>query len=368
FQQGTDKKDTGKVDLQSMVDWFAANKTGSPDLAQRAVGTVLSAPADAAGYKAGESVTLNLSSLAFTAGEQAPGDVTVSLGGQDLATAPVNAAMTMDAFDEAGTATLTFTIPEGVTGVQALQVSVAGTGTAVQLPITVAGSDTGSFNGTVSVGAAKVLAGEKLTLTGQAFEPGETLTLQLREQGKKRTVIDLGTVKVAADGSFSVSPVVPRSTKGGDYLVAATQADGDEATAAVTVVRGKGQLKLGSSSVSAGGSITIAGSGLEENEKVALELHSTPVSLGSATSDADGAFSATVTIPANTTPGEHHVVAILADGSQITAALTVVAAGSVAGGGLALTGADSGSFLLLAVVLLALGLGLVVARRRLRAE
>ena len=368
FQQGTDKKDTGKVDLQSMVDWFAANKTASPDLAQRAVGTVLSAPADAAGYKAGESVTLNLSSLAFTAGEKAPGDVTVSLGGKDLVTAPVNPAMTVDAFDEAGTATLTFTIPEGVTGAQALHVSVAGTGTSVQLPITVAGSDTGSFNGTVSVGAAKVLAGEKLTLTGQAFEPGETLTLQLREQGKKGTIIDLGTVKVGDDGSFSVSPVVPRSTKGGDYLVAATQADGDEATAAVTVVRGKGQLKLGSSSVAAGGSVTIAGAGLDENQAIALELHSTPVSLGSVTTDGDGAFSATITIPAGTTPGEHHVVAVLADGSQITAAITVAAAGSVSGGGLALTGADSGSFLLLAAVLLALGLGLIVARRRLRAE
>ncbi|MFB7844928.1 ExeM/NucH family extracellular endonuclease [Microbacterium sp. NPDC056052] len=368
FQQGTDKKDTGKVDLQSMVDWFATNKTASPDLAQRAVGTVLSAPADASGYKAGESVTLNLSSLAFTAGEKAPGDVTVSLGGTDLSTAPVNPAMTLDAFDEAGTATLTFTIPEGVTGAQALHVAVAGTGTVVQLPITIAGSDTGSFNGTVSVGAAKVLAGEKLTLTGQAFEPGETLTLQLREQGKKGTVIDLGTVEVGDDGSFSVSPVVPRSTKGGDYLVAATQADGDEATAAVTVVRGKGQLTLGASSVAPGGTLTIAGSGLEGEQSVALELHSTPVSLGSVTTNGDGAFSTTVTIPAGTAPGEHHVVAILPDGSQLTAAITVAAAGSGNGSGLALTGADSGSFLLLAAVLLALGLGLIVARRRLRAE
>ncbi|WP_336648696.1 ExeM/NucH family extracellular endonuclease [Microbacterium sp. MMO-10] len=366
FQQGTDKKDTGKVDLQSMVDWFAANKTASPDLAQRAVGAVLSAPADAAGYKAGESVTLNLSSLAFSAGEKAPGDVTVSLGGTALATTAVNAAVTVDAFDEAGTATLTFTIPEGVTGAQALQVDVAVTGTSLRLPITVAGSDTGSFNGTISVGAAKVLAGEKLTLTGTDFEPGETLTLQLRDQGKKGTVIDLGTVKVGGDGSFTAAPVVPRSVKGGDYLVAATQADGDEATAAVTVVRGKGQLKLGASSVAAGGTVTISGSGLEENEKVALELHSTPVSLGSATADADGAFTATVTIPAGTAAGQHHVVAILSDGSQISVEITVVAAGS--GGGLALTGADSGSFLLLALVLLALGLGLVVARRRLRVE
>lgn len=366
FQQGTDKKDTGKVDLQSMVDWFAANKTAAPDLAQRAVGAVLSAPADAAGYKAGESVTLKLSSLAFSAGEKAPGDVTVSLGGTALATSTVDAAVTVDAFDEAGTATLTFTIPEGVTGAQALQVDVAVTGTSLRLPITVAGSDTGSFNGTISVGAAKVLAGEKLALTGTAFEPGETLTLQLREQGKKGTVIDLGTVKVGGDGSFATAPVVPRSVKGGDYLVAATQADGDEATAAVTVVRGKGQLKVGASSVTAGGSVTISASGLYENEKVALELHSTPVSLGSATAAADGSFTATVTIPAGTAAGQHHVVAILSDGAQISVEITVVAAAS--GGGLALTGADSGSFLLLALVLLALGLGLVVARRRLRVE
>ncbi|MDR2997489.1 MAG: ExeM/NucH family extracellular endonuclease, partial [Microbacterium sp.] len=36
--KGVNKKDTGKVDLQSMVDWFSANKTATPDLKQRAVG------------------------------------------------------------------------------------------------------------------------------------------------------------------------------------------------------------------------------------------------------------------------------------------------------------------------------------------
>ena len=49
FKEGTGKRDTGKIDLQSMVDWFDANKTATPDLAQRAVGVSVSAP-DADGY------------------------------------------------------------------------------------------------------------------------------------------------------------------------------------------------------------------------------------------------------------------------------------------------------------------------------
>ncbi|MBS1673966.1 MAG: ExeM/NucH family extracellular endonuclease, partial [Actinobacteria bacterium] len=131
FAEGAGKADTGKVDLQSMVDWFAANKTATPDLAQRAIGAVLTPAADATGYKPGEQVTLTLSSLAFHGGEAAPGDVTVSLDGTALGTVPVDATMpaTMDAFDEVGTATVVFTIPQGVNGPTVLHVSVAGSGT-----------------------------------------------------------------------------------------------------------------------------------------------------------------------------------------------------------------------------------------------
>src|SRR5690606_18998894 len=44
FSEGMNKSDTGKVDLQSTVDWFDAHGTASPDLAQRSVGVTLSAP------------------------------------------------------------------------------------------------------------------------------------------------------------------------------------------------------------------------------------------------------------------------------------------------------------------------------------
>src|SRR5690606_7809717 len=127
---GTDKKDTGKIDLQSMVDWFTENGTATPDLAQRAVGVVLS-PADADGYTAGDEVTVNLSSLAFSAGEAAPGDVTLSLGDTTLASGAVDTTV-LDTTDEVGRASLTFTVPDDATGEQLLTVAVAGTGTTVQ--------------------------------------------------------------------------------------------------------------------------------------------------------------------------------------------------------------------------------------------
>ena len=221
-----------------MVDWFAAHKTATPDLAQRAVGAVLSPAAGADGYKAGDTVTLQLSSLAFTAGEKAPGDVSVSLGGTALATSAVDPAMTLDAFDEAGKATLTFTIPQGVSGAQALHVAVAGTGTAVDLPITIAGQ-TGPFQGTIQVGGdGKVQAGSALAIRGAHFTPGQTVTLELR--GKKGVVVALGTAKVGADGAFTAAPVVPKSTQPDKYTLAVTQADGNAVTTTVHVSRGNG--------------------------------------------------------------------------------------------------------------------------------
>ncbi|SDS05960.1 ExeM/NucH family extracellular endonuclease [Microterricola viridarii] len=135
---GTNRADTGKVDLAAMVDYLAANSPAAPDYAQRAVGVVLTPPAAAAGYVAGESVTVTLSSLAFgDASTPAPGTVNLSLGGAVLASAPVDATVGTAVFDETGTATAQITIPAGIDGVQQLAVTVAATGTAVNVPITI---------------------------------------------------------------------------------------------------------------------------------------------------------------------------------------------------------------------------------------
>lgn len=234
FTQGTGKRDTGKIDLQSMVDWFDANKTATPDQAQRAVGVSVSA-ADADGYSAGDQVTVALSSLAFSAGEPAPGEVTLSLGGTTLASGAVDPTI-VDTTDEAGRASLTFTVPSGVFGEQQLTVAVAGTGTTVQVPFTITGE--AAFAGTIDLGSSKVTAGKKLAITGEGYQPGETVTVQLRP--KKGAAIEVGTVQVSQDGTFSTSVTVPKNTKAGKYTVAVSQSDGDEATATVTVNKAGG--------------------------------------------------------------------------------------------------------------------------------
>ena len=48
-----------------------------------------------------------------------------------------------------------------------------------------------------------------------------------------------------------------------------------------------------------------------------MELHSTPVQLATVATDADGAFTTTVTVPADIEPGAHHLV-VLYDGTEIT--------------------------------------------------
>ncbi|NJI60545.1 ExeM/NucH family extracellular endonuclease [Microbacterium oxydans] len=234
FKEGAGKRDTGKIDLQSMVDWFDANKTASPDQAQRAVGVAVSA-ADADGYSAGDQVTVSLSSLAFSAGEPAPGDVTLSLGDTVLATGAVDPAV-VDTTDEGGRASLTFTVPSGVFGEQSLTVAVAGTGTTVQVPFTIAGEE--EFAGTIALGSSKVTAGKNLKVTGEGYVPGETVNIELRP--KKGKPVQVGTVQVGADGTFSTQVTVPKSAPSGKYTVAASQADGDAATATVTVNRAGG--------------------------------------------------------------------------------------------------------------------------------
>ncbi|GAA1169923.1 hypothetical protein MOX01_28580 [Microbacterium oxydans] len=160
-------------------------------------------------------------------------------------------------------------------------------------------------------------------------------------------------------------------------------------------------VTLASASVAAGDAITISGAGFRAATALRIELRSTPVPLGAVTTDATGGFRVTVTVPADTKPGAHSIVLIDPDGVETTAAIAVTAApggtppgggtpgggtpggapggapadgsgnagsgpGTTSNGDLAATGADSVPFLLAGVLLLAVGAGLGIARRRRR--
>lgn len=118
-------------------------------------------------------------------------------------------------------------------------------------------------------------------------------------------------------------------------------------------------LGASASKVTAGGAVTVNASGLLSGESYTIELHSTPVVLGTVTADAAGTVSGTFTIPASTLGGPHTLV-LLRGGVQVAAFPITVTAAS----GLAATGADAAA-LPLGAALLALGaLALGLARRR----
>lgn len=118
-----------------------------------------------------------------------------------------------------------------------------------------------------------------------------------------------------------------------------------------------------------GGSLTVFGSSFVPGETITLVLHSTPVTLGTTTADASGSFSTNVTIPSDTPPGAHKLIATGSSGDSSTTALTVTggtATVAVATPDLPFTGADIAAVSGVGAIALALGGVLLLAGRRRR--
>jgi 5'-nucleotidase len=155
FAGGTSKQDTGKIDLQAMVDYldeFANPDEGDQPLpisyAQQAVGVKF--PADApASYKAGtDHVKFDLTSLSMTeTGADRDTQVLVKLGGTTLGTFPVTTTLSppgnLNSNDEAGTASVDVVLPAATPGGTAtLVVEGPTTGTSFRVPVTVLAATT----------------------------------------------------------------------------------------------------------------------------------------------------------------------------------------------------------------------------------
>ena len=137
---GTGTQDTGRTDLQAMVDYLARFRDGAAlpvDHGQRAVGVHFPEGAPA-WYHPGGTVSFDLSSLAFTGpGDLHDGHVEVSVGDKLLGTFPVDSTGGDDGYDECGTAEVSVALPTGSTGRRVLTVTGDTTGTAVKVPVRV---------------------------------------------------------------------------------------------------------------------------------------------------------------------------------------------------------------------------------------
>lgn len=118
-------------------------------------------------------------------------------------------------------------------------------------------------------------------------------------------------------------------------------------------------LVRGPATVEQGGSVTVTLDTAFAGQTVYGWIFSTPVSLGSATVTAAG--TATFTIPSNVPTGAHRI-AVVSEAGYVIGWYDVTVTG--AGGGLAVTGGQLAPFAPFAVILLAVGAGLLLARRR----
>lgn len=130
-------------------------------------------------------------------------------------------------------------------------------------------------------------------------------------------------------------------------------------------------VSLSASSITAGRTLTVSGSGFAAGESVRIELHSDPVLLATVAADGAGTFTESVRIPADTAAGAHRIVVTSTSGVTADAALSVAASGGVTtpgtestDGDLATTGGTLPLWALGGAALLLLAGALLLARRR----
>lgn len=194
----------------------------------------------------------------------------------------------------------------------------------------------------------------------------------------------LGTSPVAG-GTASIDVSFASSGEHGIVAEFISDDDGEytNSTSAAIIVTVKeataedAQILLSDIEVMAGESVTVTGSGFGANEQVGLVLHSDPVDLATVTVDGNGGFAQVVTIPADTSVGEHQIVATGSDSElEASAAIHIITVsdggddgeGSGGSGGsgddLSFTGAQVTGLIVAAILMIAAGVVLVAVRKR----
>ena len=212
FAGGSGKQDTGKTDLQAMVDYmdeFANTGEGdeplAPDFAQRAVGVDF--PVDAPeSYAPGDTVAFDLSSLAMTGPtDVVDTEVVVSLGEEELGTFPVTTTLSpagnANSNDEAGKASVSVELPaDAAAGDAVLMVTGEATGTSVMVPVSIEGTEVPKVTPEMTVERkpdGRITAGEtRVRLIVGLTAPDQTVDGDVRVKGHGK-----GDLKTLSDGT-----------------------------------------------------------------------------------------------------------------------------------------------------------------------
>ena len=127
FDDSTGTVDTGLIDRDAWISYLTSESPVAPNFAKRFV-NVSGLSEDEMDVVAGDTVTFDVSGTDLTSlGSPANTSLTVSLGETEVGTFPV----------ASGAASVTFTVPGGVSGEVMLTLVAAPSGTTVMIPVTV---------------------------------------------------------------------------------------------------------------------------------------------------------------------------------------------------------------------------------------
>jgi hypothetical protein len=147
------------------------------------------------------------------------------------------------------------------------------------------------------------LIGDSIRVTGTGFGEEVDVTIDFG------TTLDYATAETDEDGSFTASFTVP-SVSAGTFTVKATDDEENTAQANFTIATNITLSKVTSEASPGyvGDSITVSGTGFKPKSKITITYTSTPIEVATAQSDAQGAFSATFTVP-KSEHGTHTITA-----------------------------------------------------------
>ncbi|WP_345528388.1 5'-nucleotidase C-terminal domain-containing protein [Nocardioides endophyticus] len=242
FADGTARQDTGKLGAAAIVDYLEATAGDgplAPGSTQHSVGVAFPGGSRAS-YGAGEALSIDLTSLAYSAATD-PKDtaVLVTLGGRSLGAFPVDNTIGNEAFDEYGKAAVRSTVPAALAGGPAtIKIVGNNTATTVEVPITVAATSTTSV--AVAPAALKVRQGStSVSVTVAAAGGTPSGEVELYVDGARVSTVAL----VNGTATASVGPFDTVGTKSvtARYLGSATS--GPSTSPVATVVVGKAAAK-----------------------------------------------------------------------------------------------------------------------------
>jgi outer membrane protein assembly factor BamB len=147
--------------------------------------------------------------------------------------------------------------------------------------------------------------GARVNITGQGYAPNELVNVLWNYNGPGTGTI-VTNVHAGISGMINSHFYAPANTNG-TYTVAAVGTTSNSISQN-TFTLGNG-LALDPAMTPPGSSVTATGTGYQSNESVSFYLDTTSGSaLGTATADASGNVSSSITIPALTTPGIHTII------------------------------------------------------------